>query len=205
LDVERCIHSLPIFLIALLLLIAGCRPQHNMEQQPYYKPDKATEFFSDGTSSRQLVAGTVPRPADRTPGMPYVQVRAPGPVGYGVVASSLSIPFPITAEALARGQERFNIYCAVCHGRLGDGNGMIPQRGFQRPPSFHTKRLIEKPDAHFYNVITNGYGTMFSYADRVSPDDRWKITAYIRALQTGVRDAPGLTAMDHRQLEGDGQ
>lgn len=202
---RRTIYALPWVLAVMGLAAVGCRPQHNMEQQPYYRPDKATEFFSNGTSSRQLVAGTVPRPADRTPGMPYVQVRAAGPVGYGVVAPSLSIPFPITAEVLARGQERFNIYCAVCHGRLGDGNGMIPQRGFQRPPSFHSQQLIDKPDAHFYNVITNGYGTMFSYADRVAPDDRWKITAYIRALQTAVRDAPGLTVADRRQLQGEGR
>jgi mono/diheme cytochrome c family protein len=92
-------------------------------------------------------------------------------------------PPPVTAALLARGQERFNIFCAPCHGPTGDGNGMVVERGFPAPPSYHIDRLRQAPVQHFYDVITNGYGVMFSYADRVPPNDRWAIAAYIRALQ----------------------
>lgn len=102
-----------------------------------------------------------------------------------------SIPFPVTREVLDRGQERFDIYCSPCHGRTGDGNGMIVQRGFPQPPSFHLDRLRTAPDGHFYDVITHGFGTMYNYAARVKPTDRWAITAYIRALQLSRNaDAP---------------
>ena len=94
-----------------------------------------------------------------------------------------SIPFPVTHKIVLRGEERYNIYCSPCHGRLGDGNGMIVERGFPRPPSFHIDRLRQAPDGHYYDVITNGFGVMFSYAARVTPEGRWAITAYIRALQ----------------------
>ncbi|MBV9523769.1 MAG: cytochrome c [Alphaproteobacteria bacterium] len=92
-------------------------------------------------------------------------------------------PPPVTASLLHRGQARFDIYCAPCHGRTGDGDGMIVQRGFPRPPSYHIDRLREAPVQHFYDVITHGYGAMFPYAARVAPQDRWAIAAYIRALQ----------------------
>jgi mono/diheme cytochrome c family protein len=93
-------------------------------------------------------------------------------------------PPPVTLALLKRGQQRFDIYCAPCHSRVGDGQGMIVQRGFPAPPPYTSDRLMEAPSQHFYDVITNGYGVMFSYADRVTPEDRWAITAYIRALQT---------------------
>ncbi|HJT06952.1 MAG TPA: cytochrome c, partial [Stellaceae bacterium] len=92
-------------------------------------------------------------------------------------------PFPATAQVLERGQQRFNVYCSPCHGEAGDGNGMIVQRGFPRPPSYHIDRLRQAPSQHFYDVISNGYGAMYSYAARVAPADRWAIVAYIRALQ----------------------
>ena len=95
----------------------------------------------------------------------------------------LDIPVPITAELLGRGQERYGIYCAVCHGADGYGQGMIVQRGFPAPPSFHTDRLREAPAGHFFDVMTRGYGVMYPYASRVTPEDRWAIVAYIRALQ----------------------
>jgi mono/diheme cytochrome c family protein len=92
-------------------------------------------------------------------------------------------PPAVTAALLARGQQRFDIYCAPCHGRVGDGNGIVVQRGFPHPPSYHIDRLRQAPNQHFYDVITHGYGVMFSYAGRVAPEDRWAIVAYIRALQ----------------------
>ena len=94
-----------------------------------------------------------------------------------------AIPYPITMRLLQRGRERFQIYCEPCHSPLGDGDGMIARRGFPHPPSYHIARLRAAPDRHFYDVITNGYGIMYSYADRVAPEDRWAIVAYIRALQ----------------------
>jgi mono/diheme cytochrome c family protein len=105
----------------------------------------------------------------------------------------------IDARAMARGQEGFNIYCSVCHGRLGNGMGMIPQRGFPRPPSYHVKRLIEAPDSHFYDVMTNGFGAMYSYGDRVPPKLRWEIVAYIRALQAAGQ-SPNLSDEDRKAL-----
>src|SRR4029079_10750330 len=92
-------------------------------------------------------------------------------------------PFPITAAVMNRGQERYNIYCPPCHGRLGDGNGMIPSRGFRRPPSFHTQTLRQQPTGHFFDVMTNGFGSMPSYRTMIPTQDRWAIVAYIRALQ----------------------
>lgn len=103
-------------------------------------------------------------------------------------------PPPVTVALLERGQQRFNIYCAPCHGRFGDGNGMIVQRGFPQPPSYYSDALRNAPSQLFYDVITHGYGVMFSYADRVAPADRWAIVAYIRALQASadatVADVP---------------
>ena len=93
------------------------------------------------------------------------------------------LPFPVTAEVLARGQQRFNIYCSPCHGEVGDGNGMIVQRGFKHPPSYHIERLRKAPIGYFFDVMTNGYGAMPDYAQQVPPADRWAIAAYIRALQ----------------------
>ena len=93
---------------------------------------------------------------------------------------------PVTMALLERGRQRFDIYCAPCHGRFGDGSGMIVQRGFPRPPSYYSDALRNAPSQHFYDVITNGYGVMFSYADRVEPADRWAIVAYIRALQASA-------------------
>ncbi len=94
-----------------------------------------------------------------------------------------SIPLPVTREFLLRGQERYNIFCAPCHSRVGDGQGMIVQRGFPQPPSFHSERLRGEPVGYYYDVITNGFGVMYSYASRREPRDRWAIVAYIRALQ----------------------
>ena len=108
----------------------------------------------------------------------------------GIVASDEPLkpptPPPLTMALLERGQERFDIYCSPCHSRAGDGNGMIVQRGFPHPPSYYIDRLRQAPNEHFYDVITHGYGAMYSYADRVSAEDRWAIVAYIRALQASV-------------------
>jgi mono/diheme cytochrome c family protein len=176
-----------------LIILPSWRPTADMDRQPYHKPYTPSLVFNDGMSERPLVSGVVPRPAGESPGVPYVAVRTPGPANYPVIALSSDIPLPITRQLLERGQEQYNIYCSVCHGTTGEGNGMIPQRGFYAPPSYYDPRLIHETDAHFYNVITNGYATMFSYSDRVVPDDRWAIVAYIRALQMAVEQSPQLS------------
>jgi mono/diheme cytochrome c family protein len=163
-----------------------------MADQPKLRAYDPTPIFADGTEARPLVAGTVPRPAGDVPGVPYAVQWTTGSVLTSDAPGSNSIPMPITPELIRHGQERFNIYCSVCHGRLGDGNGMIVQRGMIRPPSFHNDRLsdpAQTADSHIYDVITNGRGAMFSYAERVAPPDRWAITAYIRTLQESVREA----------------
>jgi mono/diheme cytochrome c family protein len=156
-----------------LMLLAGCRL--DMHVQPRYNPYGASSFFDDGRSARQPVPGTVARG----------QLRIDEQLYTGKVDGKLvdTFPFPITANDILRGQQRYNIYCSPCHDYTGSGRGMIVQRGFPLPPSFHIDRLRQAPVGHFYDVMTNGFGAMYSYAARVTPEDRWRIAAYIRALQ----------------------
>ncbi len=165
-----------VVLVGIGFVVAGCHT--DMWQQPKLAPLDESPFFSDGQSSRPLVAGTVARGHLRTDDA-FFAGRANGKYVE-------TFPIKVTKETILRGQDRYNIYCTPCHGRLGDGNGMIAKRGFalRRPPaSYHTDRLRNMPVGHFYDVITNGYGAMFSYASRVEPQDRWAIAAYIRTLQ----------------------
>jgi mono/diheme cytochrome c family protein len=149
-----------LFLLAALL--SGC--DVSMTQQNKYGTYSPATLWRNGTSARPLPAHTV----------------AQGDLARDRAAKN---PPPVTPALLARGRERFGIYCTPCHGLAGDGDGMIVRRGFPAPPSYHEARLLAAPAAHFYDVITHGYGAMFSYADRVDPHDRWAIVAYIRALQ----------------------
>src|SRR5579863_8268713 len=162
-----------IFVAAFAALLAGCR--QDMQDQPRYKPLAATDFFGDGRSARPLVEDTVARGHLRLDDALYTGKSGDTDVD--------TFPFPITRADLMRGQERFNVYCSPCHSRLGDGQGMIVLRGFKQPPSYHIQRLIEAPVGHFFDVMTNGFGAMPSYASRVAPDDRWRVIAYIRVLQ----------------------
>ena len=165
------------------LLVAGlaaCGP--NMQDQPKNKPQSASSLFADGSAVRSPVADTVARGQARTDSYYYTGVVDGTPVA--------AFPSPVTREQIERGHERYDIYCAVCHGPTGDGDGIIVQRGFPQPPSFHSDTLRAAPVGHFYDVITNGYGTMYSYASRVAPDDRWAIAAYIRALQLSQHATP---------------
>lgn len=158
---------------AVAMLLSGCRL--DMHIQPKYLPYEPTTFFPDGRSERQPVEGTVARGQLRTDEFFYT-----GKIN-GVEADEF--PFPITRADLERGRERFNIYCTPCHDYSGTGNGMIVQRGFPQPPSYHIQRLRDVPVGHFYGVITDGFGAMYSYAARIEPADRWRIAAYIRVLQ----------------------
>ncbi|HUO60273.1 MAG TPA: cytochrome c [Candidatus Acidoferrales bacterium] len=156
-----------------LLVTAACR--EDMHNQPKFKPLRINPFYADERASRPVLVGTVARGQLREDQYFYTG-KINGKDGD-------VFPFAITPEVLARGQERFNIYCTPCHSRLGDGNGMIVQRGFKRPPSFHEQRLIKAPVGHFFDVMTNGWGSMSDYSSQVPVADRWKIAAYIRALQ----------------------
>jgi hypothetical protein len=154
-------------------LLAGCRL--DMHLQPKYLPEQPTDFFGDGRSERQPVPGTVARGHLRLDEVLYTGKEN------GVVVDKF--PFSIARADLERGRERYNIYCSPCHDYTGSGRGMIVQRGLPAPPSFHIDRMRQAPAGHFVDVITNGFGAMYSYAARVEPEDRWRITAYIRALQ----------------------
>ena len=191
----------PALLVSVVAALGACeRGMHQMYDQAKYKPLTPTSLFADGNSSRPQVYGTVPHSAGTAaatssgrngtlsfPPPPAALVLGAGGrdliSGAPARAAGYANPLPITTALLARGRERFDIYCAPCHSQAGDGDGMVVERGFPAPPSYHTDRLRNAPDSHLYDVITRGYGVMYPYADRIAPDDRWAITAYIRALQ----------------------
>ena len=167
-------HSPLLLFLSSLALTSGCR--RDMFNQPASKPLEQSDFFQDNhMASRPLPAHTVARGHLNEDDRFYL-----GKVGTNLIQN---LPVPLTRELLERGKDRYDIYCAVCHGRTGEGNGMIVQRGFPPPTSYHIDRLRQAPIGHFYNVMTEGYGIMYSYAERVEPGDRWAIAAYIRALQ----------------------
>jgi mono/diheme cytochrome c family protein len=157
-----------------LFLTSACRI--DMHVQPKQNPLSRSDFYPDQRSARPLVEGTVARGALHADTYFYTGKIGDNP---GDV-----MPFPVTREVLERGRERYDIYCAPCHSRVGDGQGFIPSRGFTRmPPSYHIPRLQKAPLGYFFDVMTNGFGIMPDYASQISPEDRWKIVAYIRALQ----------------------
>ena len=167
----------------LLLAVAGCAflaaCRQDMHDTPRYEPLEASTFFADGRGSRMPVANTVARGTLREDEHLY----------QGKIDGQLtdSFPMPVTAELMARGRERFNVFCSPCHGRTGQGNGMIVQRGFRAPTSFHEERLRTAPVGYFFDVQTNGFGAMSDYAAQVPVADRWAIAAFIRALQFSQR------------------
>jgi hypothetical protein len=180
---ERCVWRLAA---CAALLLTGCRL--DMHIQPRYNPYDPSDFFSDGRSERPPVAGTVARGEI---------VSGPGEMALTGMLNGReadAFPFPITRAVLDRGRERYNIFCTPCHGLTGDGDGMIVQRGFQAPPSYHINRLRQAPVGHFFSVISNGFGAMYPYGYRILPQDRWAIIAYIRALeltrQGTINDVP---------------
>lgn len=150
-------------LAAAVILLAGCR-QPEFTNQPKYKTYSAAPGWPNDQSARVPVTGTVAR-------------------GEPLASRPDQLPMPLTRKLLEHGREQFEIFCSPCHGLSGYGNGMVVQRGFPAPPSYHSERLRSAPLSHFYDVISNGYGIMYSYGARVPPEDRWAIAAYIRALQ----------------------
>ena len=161
--------------LAALLAVAGLGCRQDMHDQPKYKPYRQSEFFSDGRAMRPFVAGTVARGT----------LREATPYNTGKIGEDFTTEFPVavTADLLERGRGEFQVFCSPCHGRTGMGDGMIVQRGFKRPISYHVDRLRQMPIGYFFDVITNGYGAMSDYASQVPVADRWAIAAYVRTLQ----------------------
>jgi len=182
-------------MITLLLFGAGCR--YDMQDQPRYEVYEKSDFFSDGRASRDLPEGTIARGflredkafyTGKKEGVTNVQAQTTTDASGNTVVTTFSdavdeFPIPVTEELINRGQERYNIYCSVCHGPTGNGDGMIVRRGYTKPPTYHDDRLRNAPVGHFYDVITNGWGRMNGYAAQIPVADRWAIVAYIRALQ----------------------
>lgn len=169
----RSVPSRLLFTVVSLALIAGCRTE--MYDQPRYDTFEPSSFFPDGQSARPLIAGTVPRGWAREDEQLY----------YGRVDGELATTFPFLVDEaiLERGRDQYSVFCAPCHGGLGDGNGMVVQRGMSKPPSLHEQRLRDVPVGHLFDVISRGYGAMYSYSSRIKPHDRWAVVAYIKALQ----------------------
>jgi cytochrome c1 len=171
-------HRLSLAAVATAaLLFASCR--QDMQDQPKYKDLRGSAFFADGRSARPLVEDTVAR------GFLYADQKfVTGKSGNDFVTT---LPVPLTKRLLERGRERYNIYCTPCHGMTGDGLGVVVQRGYRQPPSFHIDRLREAPVGYFFDVMTHGFGAMPDYAAQITPEDRWAIAAYERALQLSQR------------------
>ncbi len=166
--------SVPLFVgvACCALAISGCdySLRQDMANQPYNHPLSPSDFFPDGRSERPLIENTVPRGAVEND-------------VYSVAKDYSGYPLPVNEKLLRRGQDRYKIFCTPCHGIQGDGNGMAAVRGMKHPPSYHIDRLRQAPNGYFYDVITNGFGAMYSYSERIPPNDRWAIIAYVRALQ----------------------
>ena len=179
--------------IAVVLLAAGCR--QDMHDQPRDKPLARSDFFANGSSARMLPAHTVARGdlhADKLFYTGFTPEGDPTP----------TLPVPVTRELLLRGQERFNIFCSPCHGRTGEGRGMVVRRGYKQPPSYHIDRLRQAPAGYFFDIITNGFGVMPSYAAQIPAEDRWAIVAYVRTLQLSRDfDASKLTSEQRARLD----
>jgi len=175
----------PLSAVVALALLSSCRI--DMQVQPKQNPLSRSDFYPDQRSARPLIEGTVARGQLQADQYFYTGKIGSNPGDY--------MPFPVTKEVLERGRERYDIFCAPCHSRLGDGEGFVPSRGFsRRPPSYHIPRLEKAPLGYFFDVMTSGFGIMSDYASQIPPDDRWKIVAYIRALQLSqnatVNDVP---------------
>lgn len=180
-------------LLAFAALAAiGCR--QDMHDQPRYRLNSASDFWGDRRAARPAVQGTVARG----------QLKSDSLLWTGMIQGKAVdlFPMPVTKEVIARGQDRFNVFCSPCHGSSGKGDGIIVSRGLKNPPSYHTDALRDQPAGHFFNVITNGSGSMASYAARIPVPDRWAIVAYIRVLQRSQNvQVAELSASEREKVE----
>jgi mono/diheme cytochrome c family protein len=179
---------LALNVVLVVLAATGCR--QDMHDQPKFKPLAENTFFTDHRSARPRVAGTVARGHLREDDAFHTGKANGNPVD--------SLPVPLSAELLRRGRERFETFCAPCHGRTGRGDGMVTQRGFKKPSSYHVDRLRAMPVGYYFDVITNGFGAMSDYAAQIPAEDRWAVVAYVRALQLSQNASLADVAADHR-------
>jgi mono/diheme cytochrome c family protein len=168
-----------LFALGLLASVSGAACRQDMHDQPKVKAYREADFFADRRGTRPLPEGTVPRGFLQDDDLMFT-----GKVNGQFVNE---FPFQVTKAVLERGQQRFNIYCTPCHGRLGFGNGMVVQRGYRPPPSLHDEKIRNQAVGYWYDVMTNGFGAMPDYKAQVAPEDRWAIAAYIRTLQYSQR------------------
>jgi mono/diheme cytochrome c family protein len=188
---NRLQSRLPAALLACAL-VAGCRL--DMHDAPRYDPLEESDFFRDRRASRPLVEGTIARGFLRDNDVFYTGMQGGSPVD--------RIPIAVTRETIARGQSRFNVYCSPCHGRTGEGTGMIVQRGYKQPTSLHDPRLRNERAGYFFDVMTRGFGQMPDYAAQIAPADRWAVVSYIRALQLSQNaNAADLSPEDRSKLD----
>lgn len=196
------LRSAGVICLSVAFPLAGCeQAMQDMYDQPRYDPFEPSKLFANGSSARTPPDGAlaaltgalaessggrrgvvVPLPEPSRQVFPIVQNTAPE-TGPTQVVRPREVPIALNAATYRIGRERYDIFCAPCHGTAGYGDGMVVRRGFPEPPSYHTDRLRQAPDRHFYDVISHGYGAMYPYADRLRPDERWSVVAYIRALQ----------------------
>ena len=208
-----------VALSAFCLFSAGCGVRFDMQDQPRYKAYRQSDFFPDGKAMRELPEGTVARGLLKDNKAFYTgKIDNPDPNAVAESSTDASgntimttfpnmideFPVPVTKSLVDRGQERYNIYCIVCHGPVGGGDGMIVRRGFFKPPTYHDDRLRNAPVGHFFDVITNGFGRMNPYGHMIPAADRWAIVAYIRTLQASQNPAD-ITKMNSNTTAAPGQ
>jgi mono/diheme cytochrome c family protein len=188
----KCRNRFQVLLLILGVCFVGAGCRRDMQDQPKMKPYRSTTFFADGLSGRQPIEGTVARGFLRTDTEYFTGKKSgratpsasPQPGAENTFPDDVdTFPFPVTEDTVRRGRERYDIFCSVCHGLTGNGDGMIVRRGFRRAASFNDDRLRQAPVGHFFDAITNGWGAMPSYAAQIPVQDRWAIIAYVRALQ----------------------
>ena len=185
-------HLAALLLACLPLGLAGCR--QDMHDQPKLEPLEKSAFFDDGRASRPSVPGTIAR------GRLFESEHLYRGRVDGELATSFPPELPVTAELLIRGRQRYEIFCTPCHAYDGSGAGMAVRRGLRQPTSLHAQRLVDAPHGYFFDVITNGFGAMYDYADRIPAEDRWAITAYIRTLQRSQRGTLDDLTAEQREL-----
>jgi mono/diheme cytochrome c family protein len=197
---SRCRNTFGIVVLLAVVCFAGAACRRDMQDQPKIKPYRGSSFFGDALGSRPPVQGTIARGYLRSDkefytGKKSAPSASPAPASTNpYIDDTDTFPFPITQETVQRGRERYEIFCSVCHGMTGHGDGMVVRRGFRRAASFHDDRLRQAPVGHFFDAITNGWGAMPPYAAQVPVQDRWAIIAYVRALQLSqqnIKTQPG--------------
>lgn len=207
----RYVYLVTAFLVVLVISIAGFRGRRStqppvevfpdMDRQAKYKPELESKFFADGRVDRPLPAGVVPRGRTIAPDPDYLRADDflyRGRAADGAFARGFPPQLALDGKFMARGRERYTIYCSPCHGALGDGQGVTRGYGMVTTASYQDDRIRQMPEGEIFNTITNGKNTMSSYADKLSPEDRWAVIAYVRALERARHGAVADVPADHK-------